>query len=88
MIFISNFSLPEKSCTYYPYYIINKTAVVLTSNCQGIDFNFQTPFLTINYNNLTSNITTNYSMIGVPLSLRNINTIALNNSETMIIGIL
>lgn len=27
-------------------------------------------------------------MIGVPISLRNINTIALNNSNTMIVGIL
>lgn len=47
---LSNFTLPEKSCEYYPYYIINSTAVVLTSNCQGLDFNFQTPFLTLNYN--------------------------------------
>lgn len=50
LVYITNFTLPEKSCTYTLYKIINSTSVILNSNCYGIDFTFDTPLLTINYN--------------------------------------
>lgn len=79
MFAITNFSLPEKRCTFYLYEVLNYTAATLISNCEGINYDYRSPLLTINYNPLlplNASFTYNFSwMKVVPLALRQIYTI-------------
>lgn len=60
MVFIGNFHLPERRCTYYLLDVLNATAATLTANCEGLNFDYRSPLLTINYIPETTNFTHSY----------------------------
>ncbi len=78
LVYITNFTLPERSCTYTLYKIINSTSVILNSDCYGIDVTFATPLLTINYDSTTNLFTYSSVFIEVSLALTHIQTIPFN----------
>lgn len=89
MAAIKNFTLPEKRCTYYLYEVINQTAATLTSNCEGINYNFRSPLLTINYEPINGTFTSSYEWTVIPMALRQIYTVVRpNNQSTLVIGLL
>jgi hypothetical protein len=55
MIELSNFTLPQRKCIYYLYQLVNETAAQFISDCEGLNQNFKSPLLTLNYNS-TSNV--------------------------------
>lgn len=93
MFAVTNFSLPEKRCSFYLYEVLNFTAATMISNCEGINYEYRSPLLTISYDPLlpvNASFTYSFSwMRVVPLALRQIYTIVQGqNQSTLVLGIL
>lgn len=84
LVYITNFTLPERSCTYTLYNISNATSVILNSDCYGIDMTFDTFLLTLNYDSNTNIFTSSPQFIQVSLALTRLQTIPFNSTTYLI----
>ena len=70
MYFIEELFLPEKSCIYEVFKIINSTTATFISTCSGISSNFLIPLVTLNYDPVEGEVKSQFDWTVSALTLR------------------